>query len=615
MLLIGGGLSAFAQDAVTEKFNCIADTWVRESNNSGNYGGATVELNTGFAALFGFNYNLPTGMKVEKATLHLVSERQKGSTVDLFGYVEFNETTKWNDEVENMNAAENNKILNFTSAGEYNKTISEATKDEYKTLDAWTNNLDVTSWVKNLPYSAKGAYFMLKSSANNRFYTKENNGVSGLWGADVSFTAEELMPYLEVTFVEDTDITSQVILPAADTFVRSSAGGNSYGGQGDMEIYWIDNSAKKEANVYFAGMMRFDLPADLMTGNYEVTDASLRLVSVQNKSSRVLKLYPFVSFDENCTWNSIGAQVEKALDTTPFATFEVKGQGNKNLGADTDITDENADVAQWTNIIDVTDYINSLLKDDATEFSFLMEKEAQSNNAIRISTKETQEIKVYGEEILDIEDYEGEYLTKVVNNVTKYYQIKNVIPASDLVPQLTITYVKKPFVPDLTNGDDNTTLPSVDEDGTLQITTSDVNGNAVINVSAPEGTTHVYYKVGDKKQVKAYANEDDPYADFDPADDKGGGTYAITLNEGETGGNNTLDIRFVQQAEGAVAKELAAHTINYNITVNATPDAVETIEAAASEAVYFNLQGVKVANPERGIYIKVQNGKAIKVIK
>lgn len=42
---------------------------------------------------------------------------------------------------------------------------------------------------------------------------------------------------------------------------------------------------------------------------------------------------------------------------------------------------------------------------------------------------------------------------------------------------------------------------------------------------------------------------------------------------------------------------------------------VNTIEAADyAEAVYFNLQGVKVQNPEHGIYVKVVNGKATKVV-
>lgn len=42
---------------------------------------------------------------------------------------------------------------------------------------------------------------------------------------------------------------------------------------------------------------------------------------------------------------------------------------------------------------------------------------------------------------------------------------------------------------------------------------------------------------------------------------------------------------------------------------------VETISMEEGEAVYFNLQGQRVANPERGIYIRVIGGKAVKVIK
>lgn len=39
------------------------------------------------------------------------------------------------------------------------------------------------------------------------------------------------------------------------------------------------------------------------------------------------------------------------------------------------------------------------------------------------------------------------------------------------------------------------------------------------------------------------------------------------------------------------------------------------VDATGGEAVYYNLNGVKVANPESGLYIKVQGGKATKVIR
>lgn len=47
---------------------------------------------------------------------------------------------------------------------------------------------------------------------------------------------------------------------------------------------------------------------------------------------------------------------------------------------------------------------------------------------------------------------------------------------------------------------------------------------------------------------------------------------------------------------------------------SAIPTGVDAIGAEDGEAVYFNLQGVQVENPEHGIYVKVQNGKATKVV-
>ena len=45
------------------------------------------------------------------------------------------------------------------------------------------------------------------------------------------------------------------------------------------------------------------------------------------------------------------------------------------------------------------------------------------------------------------------------------------------------------------------------------------------------------------------------------------------------------------------------------------PSGIAGIEAEDGEAVYFNLQGVRVQNPENGVFIRVQNGKAVKIMK
>ncbi len=59
----------------------------------------------------------------------------------------------------------------------------------------------------------------------------------------------------------------------------------------------------------------------------------------------------------------------------------------------------------------------------------------------------------------------------------------------------------------------------------------------------------------------------------------------------------------------------ADQTLPYLYKVKAQGSGIENVEAeAAAPAVYYNLQGVKVANPENGLYIKVQGGNTSKVL-
>lgn len=53
------------------------------------------------------------------------------------------------------------------------------------------------------------------------------------------------------------------------------------------------------------------------------------------------------------------------------------------------------------------------------------------------------------------------------------------------------------------------------------------------------------------------------------------------------------------------------HIISFK---EAEEGAVSEISAANGEAAYFNLQGVRVANPENGLFIQTLNGKATKVL-
>lgn len=71
--------------------------------------------------------------------------------------------------------------------------------------------------------------------------------------------------------------------------------------------------------------------------------------------------------------------------------------------------------------------------------------------------------------------------------------------------------------------------------------------------------------------------------------------------------------------------KIAADWTNVTVTVTingekvkmvctAGEGAIEAIDADNTPAIYFNLMGQRVANPENGVFVRVQNGKATKVI-
>lgn len=98
-----------------------------------------------------------------------------------------------------------------------------------------------------------------------------------------------------------------------------------------------------------------------------------------------------------------------------------------------------------------------------------------------------------------------------------------------------------------------------------------------------------------------------------------GTAYQLTIDftgVAYTAGEYTLTIPagfvYIDQY-GMYNEEVVLH---YTVLNNAPDDAVGSIEAETEgEAVYYNLNGQRVVNPERGIYIKVVNGNATKILK
>ena len=102
------------------------------------------------------------------------------------------------------------------------------------------------------------------------------------------------------------------------------------------------------------------------------------------------------------------------------------------------------------------------------------------------------------------------------------------------------------------------------------------------------------------------------------------GTVAMTASAGTISNGvwtPSASVQTIARAEGDITSVVLTPTSTCNISsiaveyANTTPTGIDGIEAENGEAVYFNLQGVRVQNPEKGIFIRVQNGNATKIMK
>lgn len=157
---------------------------------------------------------------------------------------------------------------------------------------------------------------------------------------------------------------------------------------------------------------------------------------------------------------------------------------------------------------------------------------------------------------------------------------------------------------------------SVDEDELKIVMTTIQNGVYLYLTANTEGaiikykTTEVNNINGNtRNMVAAYADSED-IDDLDSYETAGkyGDKDVVWLPVNTTG---KLSL-YYQNQDGSIRTTPKT----YSFTINpGVPTGVEGIEAVeGGEAVFYNLQGVKVDNPENGIYIKVVNGKATKVV-
>ncbi|MDE7380821.1 MAG: hypothetical protein K2N03_01665 [Muribaculaceae bacterium] len=141
------------------------------------------------------------------------------------------------------------------------------------------------------------------------------------------------------------------------------------------------------------------------------------------------------------------------------------------------------------------------------------------------------------------------------------------------------------------------------------------NDSAPITFEIPEGYDSMYYTLAgfDSNPLRAGIEPtDDWISEEDATDPEGFALKKGNVIDVDANGNNynyylffgnqgMVNVEDQYQLRAQVVKDLSVSV-----------EGIESVEEAAPE--YYTIQGVKVANPVKGLYIKVVNGKASKVI-
>lgn len=135
------------------------------------------------------------------------------------------------------------------------------------------------------------------------------------------------------------------------------------------------------------------------------------------------------------------------------------------------------------------------------------------------------------------------------------------------------------------------------------------------NVSATDLTYEVILTPTAIKNSNA-TNAADGDLTFDFVPTNGEATVALgQLEDGVYAYNLTVN---AYGANDLIVETLEPAYITFTVGTPETPDDpgyVDGIQADGAEARYFNLNGIEVKNPEKGIFIKIENGKVSKVVK
>ena len=158
------------------------------------------------------------------------------------------------------------------------------------------------------------------------------------------------------------------------------------------------------------------------------------------------------------------------------------------------------------------------------------------------------------------------------------------------------------IVPTFDEGDEQGSLSySADGEGNWIVF---ITKNGSIELKAADESHSVFYSMENQTSTETPS---EPLKVVAPKD--GFQAYEAPIQLGDEHKGNKYMIKFYAADENGVESPVESLVVDYT-----KPTGIEAIGAEAGEAVYFDLQGNRVAAPETGVYIKVVGGHASKVL-
>ena len=319
--------------------------------------------------------------------------------------------------------------------------------------------------------------------------------------------------------------------------------------------------------------------------------------------------YPNTIYYSHCTSDDSGFEAWGVAGVTnPWtidATYGLKATGYKS-GANTETEGVmSSPVLDLTNRANITldfDQAINMFKNGKTVLSG--EDMAQINNYISVviaevedetiptdwtkladaTLPESQSWNFYAQNpAINLDAYKGKkvrigFKYTSTTEMAGTWEIKNVLVRGDIAPEIPAPTAAE-----------NVTITEGEGSWTIRPESYPV----VLTFAVEDGVQMYAKSISDTQAQAAAEGDNDGYTVLE------GNTLTLTAQ-----GDN-YSVYAMKDGVKSVAKTIVADAAT----------GIAGIEAEDGVAVYFNLQGVRVQNPENGVFIRVQNGKAVKIVK